>query len=176
MVAERNEFSLPLLFIVVAIILIAMLTFVFLGKKNKQVKNKNSINWSDPNSVFSNNGEKIKNFAKGLYRFCYAIYMLTGFIYIGVSFSDFENLWWMIFVGAIVIALAGPLAYLSTYFIHGFGELVSNSYGNSNIGKIVEKEKESAQQQYACYSCGKMVNSDDTNCKNCGAPFSWNNK
>ena len=134
--------------------------------------------WFNAEKIFSNNGEKMKKWARGLYIFNLVFYLIAGVGCIFGSFADFEYLWPLFFGGFLVIALAQPIAYLSTCALHGFGELVSNSYGNG--GKKVEavkEEKEVAQpetqQQFTCYSCGNKVNFGDTNCKNCGAAFDW---
>jgi hypothetical protein len=133
-----------------------------------------------PEKAFSNNGEKIKKWARGLYVFYLAVYMIAGVGCIFASFTDFEWLWWLIFVGAVVIALAQPVAYLSTCALHGFGELVSNSYGKSGCEKVIETAKveevviqPETKQEFTCYSCGNKVNFGDANCKNCGAAFDW---
>lgn len=100
--------------------------------------------WFNTEKVFSDNGGKIKKFAKGLYLVYLVVYLIAGAGAIILGFSDVGDFGGLIFAGAFVIILAQPLAYLSTCFIHGFGELVSNSYknGGSDRGdETVQAEK-----------------------------------
>lgn len=105
--------------------------------------------WLNADYAFSNNGEKIKRGVKVLFTielvllFIAAIFGLIGFLVMTFD-GDFEYVWPIPIAVAIVLLFAPYLVYWSCCFLYGFGELVSNSYGNNN-----SSEKKSEMQAKA---------------------------
>ena len=126
--------------------------------------------WFNTEEVFSNNGGKIQGFAKGLYILYLVSYLIAGIGSIFASFVDFEYLWPLILIGALIIALAKPLAYLGTCFIHGYGELISNSY---NKTVQIEQKKQATIKKFRCPKCKTQITTNDKECPGCGASFDW---
>ena len=130
--------------------------------------------WFNAEKIFSNNGEKIKKWARGLYIFYLVVYLLAGVASIIVGFSEIDYLGGLIFVGMIELALAQPLAYLSTCFIHGFGELIENSdilvkqrksYVEPNKEPVMAPAADcdattTAKHRWRCPTCNNMISED----------------
>ena len=142
--------------------------------------------WFDTEKVFSNNGGKIKKFAKGLYIFYLVVFLIAGIFWCIGGLVELANgneaaVMFLLF-GGLVIALAQPLAYLSTCFLHGFGELIANSY--SNRASLVYDKKEEATppaanqtqetvKKFRCPNCKTTITTNDKECPGCGASFDW---
>ena len=96
--------------------------------------------WLNADYAFSNNGEKIKKVVKFSYTLSLVLFFIAaaiGLLGVLITMFDggFEYVWYAPFIIIVAVLLAPYLLYWSLSTLYGFGELVSNSYGNNNGSK-----------------------------------------
>ncbi len=90
--------------------------------------------------LFTNAGEKIKNYAKTLFVIESIAAIMAG---IAVIAEDED----MFLMGILVAAAAIAFAYISSLFLAAFGELVESSSQNKNINEqFLQKLSENAEK------------------------------
>lgn len=76
-------------------------------------------------SLFENIGEKIKTLAKVIFSIGIAVFALTGFIVFVGLVGAIGFVVFLMGVGIIAVGIIS--SYISSMFLYGFGELISNS-------------------------------------------------
>lgn len=126
--------------------------------------------------MFDNIGQKIKKLAMITFIVVSSIFVLDGFI----SFMDDKR------ISHLLICIIGPfVAWISSFVLYGFGELVDNSsklYSdalkqNKNQEIIIKELKklngevqieENKLKNWTCESCGTLNDKYSTSCYKCG--------
>ena len=147
---------------------------------------------------FSNNGEKTKQWAKSFLTISLIVgaAIMVATVAIITVFDD--DLVPIAIIAAVVEGLASvSFSIIAARLIYGFGELVTNSYGNVRGNdtfknkktngktsmlyddiKVDENEKDDQEEEkekyFRCPKCNTLVKFGDNYCSNCNAAFDWN--
>lgn len=78
------------------------------------------------NIMFDNIGQKIQKVAKVIVWINIVSFILSGFAMICYALSDFEYLWWLIFLAPVWVILGFIISWLSVITLYGFGQLVED--------------------------------------------------
>lgn len=133
--------------------------------------------------MFENVGQRIKNYAKGLFIVQVVMYVIGGIVTLAVSDGEAG----LVIAGLVMLGLGWAIAWLNSVFIYGFGELIvkateiarNTSNGEEKINEntveteaeseIVNEEKvpEKVIHQWRCEKCGYMTTQDP--CPICNA-------
>ncbi len=124
------------------------------------------------NIMFENVGEKIRNYAKGLFIVQLIIYIIGGIVMLAVS--DGEG--GLIIGGIALLALGWAIAWLDSVFIYGFGELIVKAteierntrgvgiHSDEKISKpVIESENvnkevpKKIEHRWKCVDCGNLI-------------------
>ena len=123
--------------------------------------------------MFENVGEKIRNYAKGLFIVQVVMYIIGGIVMVAVSDGEAG----LIIAGLVMLLLGWVIAWLNSVFIYGFGELIvktteieRNTRGiqkQSNetiIDSVTEKEETNEEEvpkkiehRWRCSDCGNLI-------------------
>ncbi len=121
--------------------------------------------------MFDNIGEKIQNWAFGLFVVDIIFVVIAG---IGSIFGG------ELLLGLLILCIGPIVSYITTIILMGFGILVENSEDNNDILNRVVYEKHSTTKRateakgvhvVCCRSCGKAVEPsfvNDSICPWCG--------
>ena len=108
--------------------------------------------------MFNNIGEKIKIFAEVLTLLGIVASVITGFVFIAISYDTM--------LMGLLICIFGPLvSWLSSLTLYGFGQLIENSdilveqYKNKPVSQNIanDVDRKPVEHKWKCADCGNMI-------------------
>ena len=123
----------------------------------------------ESSGMFDNIGRKIKGLAKLI---CYAGIIVS--LYFGCSMIADKRTEY----GIIVIVIGAILAWVGSFTLYGFGELVENSAiiaGKTTIDEEKHTSQPRADGKWMCRRCYKLNPEDSPTCVKCGWPRNGEN-
>ena len=114
--------------------------------------------------MYDNIGGKIKDLAKAMFIIEALGAVITGIVLLATD-DD------LIFEGLLTL-FCGPIAaWVSSWILYAFGELVEDIHAMRN--KYYPIEEEQKAQTFTCPNCQRKVYYGDVSCGSCGQQFDW---